>query len=314
MIVGVALSPALDVTYVVDRLTGIQRPRETVRVGGGKTLNAVRAALALGAPRVAASAVLAGGAGADVAAHARTGGLDLRVIEGQAPTRTCVSIFDEAAGDLTEIYERPVELGDDEVDAALDAAVLAAGGAPGWFLLSGGLSPDHARRVVRRVRAAGGAVALDTHGPALRAGIEEGAGLVKVNRSEAVELLGCAPDAPGDRLVVGLRDRLADPPLGAIAVVTDGTAGAWAFDGARVLRARTVGPVGGFPVGSGDSFLGGLVTAIDGGGSLTDALALATAAGIANAQVPGAAVLDPVLAHRLVPRVDVERHGAPVRR
>ena len=313
MIAGIALSPALDVTYVVERLSGIQRPLDVVRVGGGKTLNAARAARALGAPRVAASAALAGGAGADIAAHARSQGLDLRVVDGQAPTRTCVSIFDRDASELTEIYERPSPLSDDEADAVVDAALLAGAGGHSWFLLSGGIAPEQARRAVARVRESGGAVAVDTHGAALPAAIDEGAGLVKVNRSEAVELLECAPDARGQELVVGLHARLtgsAGPDGPPIAIVTDGTDGAWAFDGRRVLRAPAIGPVGGFPVGSGDSFLGGLVTAIDAGGALPDALALATAAGVANAQLPGAAVLDGAWARDLAKRIEIEQRAS----
>ena len=308
MIVGIALSPSLDVTYVVERLRGIQRPLETVRVAGGKSLNASRVAASLGAPAVAAAAVLAGGAGSDVAARARAHGLDLRVVDGRLPTRTCVSIFERGTSEFTEIYERAVELSDDEVEEALDAAEEAMGSSRGWFLLSGGLTESHARRAVRRAREAGGRIALDTHGAALRAGIEGGPDLVKVNRAEAAELLGGSPDAPGDELVSGLRDRVSAVSGSALAVVTDGADGAWSSDGDRVLHARVVGPLGGFPVGSGDSFLGGMATVLDAGGSASDALALAMAAGAANAQIPGAGVLDPVLVRRLAARADVGAH------
>jgi 1-phosphofructokinase/tagatose 6-phosphate kinase len=92
---------------------------------------------------------------------------------------------------------------------------------------------------------------------------------------------------------------------GGLVVITDGAAGAWATDGDRVLRARLAGHTGGFPVGSGDSFLGGLLVALDGGDDLAEALALATATGTANAQVPGAAILDPALARRLAQEVQV---------
>jgi len=312
VIVGIALSPSLDVTYVVDRLEGIQRPLEVVRVAGGKSLNAARASMLLGADRVAASAVLSGGAGADVAAHARAQGLDLRVVDGHVATRTCVSVFDRTTNELTEIYEHAVALDDDEADRALAVAVEAMGSASGWFLASGGLSEHHARQAMRRVREAGGRIALDTHGAALRAGIAEGPDLVKVNREEAAQVLGCAIDVPADELVSGLHDQLG--AAACRAVVTDGADGAWACDGTRVLHATMTGPVGGFPVGSGDSFLGGLATAFDAGASLTGALALATGAGVANAQVPGPGVLDPSLAREVAARVEVRPYRASTRR
>ena len=54
----------------------------------------------------------------------------------------------------------------------------------------------------------------------------------------------------------------------------------------RILR-------GAYPVGSGDAFLGGLAVAHSRGMSMVDAARLGLAAGIANAQVPGAGELDP---------------------
>jgi len=309
VIVGVALSPALDVTYVVERLKGIQRPLETVKVAGGKALNAARAAATVGAPRVAGVAVLAGGAGTDVAAHAREAGLELFTVEGQLPTRTCVSIFDRSTRELAEVYEHAVEVTVDEVDRALAAAVSAMAGQGGWYMLSGGLSEEHARRAVRHVKAAGGRIALDTHSTALQAGLEEGPDLVKVNRAEAAELLGRDIGAPAAELASGLYECLAEIADGARAIVTDGAHGAWACDGSQVLHAPPAGSIGDYPVGSGDSFLGGLVTVLDAGGTLSDALALATGAGVANAQTPGAGVLDPAFARGVASRVSVAVHA-----
>ena len=63
--------------------------------------------------------------------------------------------------------------------------------------------------------------------------------------------------------------------------------------------------VGQFPVGSGDSLLGALVQALDDGLDLDDALRRATAAGAANALVPGAARFDPATVARLTDAVIV---------
>jgi hypothetical protein len=51
--------------------------------------------------------------------------------------------------------------------------------------------------------------------------------------------------------------------------------------------------------------LGGLVTALDRGGSWFDAIALALGAATANAEMPGAGRLDPVLAAELAARADL---------
>jgi len=310
MISALALSPSLDVTYVVDALEGIQRPREVRRVGGGKALNAARAAATLGA-RTAAVAVLAGGSGEDVAAGARADGVDLHVVPGTHPTRTCVSVLAAETGALTEIYESAVPVEPDTLDRAVGLALDLAARDSGWWLLSGGLpgtiAPSVVGTVVGRLRAAGASVAVDSHGPALTGAVGEGPDLVKVNRAEAAELLGVPVDTPGPGLVTGLRDR-----SGGLVVVTDGAEGAWASDGTSVLRVRLEGHVGRFPVGSGDSFLGGMLVALDAGASLAEAVALGAAAGTANAQVPGAAVLDADLARRLVGEVEVETVALPV--
>jgi fructose-1-phosphate kinase PfkB-like protein len=56
---------------------------------------------------------------------------------------------------------------------------------------------------------------------------------------------------------------------------------------------------GRYPVGSGDAFLAGLVVALDGGAGWREALALALGAATANAEIPGAGVLDPGRASEL---------------
>ena len=60
------------------------------------------------------------------------------------------------------------------------------------------------------------------------------------------------------------------------------------FEGVLYVRGR-------YPVGSGDAFLAGLVTALE-AGSWEDALRLALGAGAANAELPGAARIDPTRA------------------
>jgi 1-phosphofructokinase/tagatose 6-phosphate kinase len=324
VISAIALSPALDVTYVVDELAGIQRPRSVHRVAGGKALNAARAAAALGA-RVSAVAVLGAGAGQDVADGARADGVDVHVVPGE-PTRSCVSIFSLADGRLTEVYERAVPLSASTAAAALDAAVELAAGRPGWWFVSGGL-PDSAPAdlladVVRRLHDAGVRVAVDSHGAALRSAVDARPDLVKVNRAEALELVGPA-GAGAEAAAGGVSGGGGEPSVpellaavhartGGLVVVTDGAAGAWATDGDQVLRARLTGHTGGFPVGSGDSFLGGLLVALDRGDDLPAAMALATAAGTANAQVPGAAILDPALTRRITPEVEILVVGVTV--
>ncbi|GAA1626254.1 1-phosphofructokinase family hexose kinase [Georgenia ruanii] len=302
MISAVALSPALDVTYVVSELHGIQRPLAVRRVGGGKSLNAARAAARLGAD-VLALAVLGGGTGQVVREAATADGVVVEAFDGGALTRTCISISSAATGELTEIYETAVPVAAETFDAVLERLADVARERPGWWLVSGSspqsLGDDALTRVAATVRAAGARLAVDSHGRALAAVVRDAApDLVKVNRAEAVELTGLPVDAPLTDLVDAVGRR-----TGGLVVVTDGTAGATAGDGRSRVHVRLEGHVGLFPVGSGDSFLGGLLVGLEETGSLGEALRLAAAAAAANAQVPGAAVLDPELAREWAARV-----------
>ena len=81
--------------------------------------------------------------------------------------------------------------------------------------------------------------------------------------------------------------RIRDATSGRV-VITDGVNGSFAFDQATRWRATWTGALGRYPVGSGDSFLGGLLAGLDRGDSFAAALRLAAGAAIANALVPGA--------------------------
>ena len=81
---------------------------------------------------------------------------------------------------------------------------------------------------------------------------------------------------------------------GVMLAAPDGTL----YEGVLYVRGR-------YPVGSGDSFLAGLVTALDRGEAWEDALRLALGAGAANAELPGAARLDPARAAAFAEQADV---------
>lgn len=270
-------APALDVTYLVDALVpgAIHRPRQVLRLAGGKGLNLARVATRLGCASTVI-APLGGRTGALVAELAAAEGIVVRAVPVAAETRSCVTV---AADDgLTEFYETAAELAADEAAAFIEAARTAPGA--GWTVLAGSVGPGvplSALVDVLRARSeAGERVAVDTHGPALAA-IVRGLrpALVKVNRHEASELLELDSDA------LHLAKKLRDLTDG-IVVVTDGEAGSAAASDEGGWRVPPP-PRGRYPVGSGDAFLGGLVAALAQQQTLPDALAQASAAGAANA-------------------------------
>jgi len=297
VIIALALSASLDVTYEVDvlHLGDITRPVAVTRVAGGKALNVARAASALGAD-VHAVAALGGATGDGVSAMLAADGVPATVVPLQSSTRTCIAIV-EAVGSTTstDVYEPATPLERNEWDAyawAAEAAVAEAvsRGASPWVALSGsiprGVPLGELSSLLERLSAAGARIAVDGSGEGLRAtaGVAD---LVKVNRREASELLdtGLATAADACR---ALRERYRLD-----AVVTDGVEGSAALIGeiaGSVAAPRTFGR---FPAGSGDAFLGGLLAAFDRGADPLQALAAAAEAGERNAMVPGQGRLAP---------------------
>lgn len=309
MITVAALSPALDVTYLVDSLEGIQRPREVHRTAGGKALNAARAAVRLGGD-VEAVAALGGGTGEVVAEAARADGLRLTQVAQAALTRTCVSVHAADRDGLAEIYEPAPAPEDKALEALLAALHQRLAQRPGWCVVSGGmpagLGPDVLVRLLDGLPA-GCRTAVDSHGPALRRLLADGRplDLLKVNRAEAAEAVGADPGGE----LGGLAEAL-HAATGGLVVVTDGPAGARALDATGACHALLTGVQGSYPVGSGDAFLGGMLVALDRGDDLAAALRTATGAAAANALVPGAGRFDPAVARELAARTSVR---APAR-
>lgn len=282
MITCLGLAPALDITYGVDSvgIGRIHRPNWVLELAGGKAVNVARALVTLGAPaRVVVP--LGGHNGAAVADALAAEGIPATLVPTSANTRRCVSAVDEQSGATTEFYEPAAALDADALDRVCG---LVDGLLDGWLAVSGSMDATVIPAVTDAfARAAGRGVrlAVDLQGAALRAVLDRvPVALVKVNRSEAAELFG--PGQPRD-LAVRLHEAGA-----ATAVVTDGAFGAVGLTAGGAWLA-TPGERGRYAVGSGDSFLAGLLAGLSAGEALPDALAFATDAAAANTRAPGAA-------------------------
>jgi len=297
MIIPLAISASLDVTYEVDELRhgDITRPNAVTRVAGGKALNVARSAAALGA-EVQAIVALGGPIGDWVRAMLADDGVSATVIPLRRVTRTCTAVVESAESTTsTDLYEPATALDVDEWDAyaaavrTLVGEAVALGPAP-WVALSGSVPPgvplQQLGALLGELRARGAHVVVDGSGDGLRATAPT-AELIKVNRGEASELMetdfGSAADA-----CRALRER-----FGADAVVTDGVAGSAALIGEVEAAVPAPRVRGRFPAGSGDSFLGGLLAAFERGEDARSALAAASDAGVRNALVPGQGRLAP---------------------
>jgi fructose-1-phosphate kinase PfkB-like protein len=257
-------------------------------VAGGKALNVARVAKSLGADAHAVVA-LGGHVGAYIAQLLAADGVPASVVPLAAVTRTCAAIVELGGGaSSTDVYEPATPLTTAEWRSFADATRMVVAGRRPWVAVSGslpeGVSAHDVASLVGYLRAAGARVAVDSSGHGLRA-LAPLADLVKVNRAEAEGLLGAQqPDAAAAA-------RAMHDGLGCDVVVTDGIR-----RGCAILREVEVtipapATTGRFSAGSGDAFLGGLLTAFDRGDSPEGAVALATSAAERNAQVPGQGVI-----------------------
>ena len=295
MIVCLAANPSIDKLFEVDELHPgqVHRPGQFVQVAGGKGLNAARAAATLGAD-VHVAAILGGHTGAWLAEELGRAGIEVTPVWAEEESRSSLSVADRATHRLTEFYENGRPVPGDAWRSFVELAGKLSRSAS-WVTVSGSVpegTPDTAYADLDVACS----LALDTVAPAPAT-----FDLIKVNAAEAAVLTGI--DASGtDGAVAAVR------ALGAgraAAAVTLGARGAvLATPEASVMRG-TLDEPGPYPVGSGDSFLAGLVVAREAGAGWDDALALALGAATANAAVPGAACFERADAERLAARADV---------
>lgn len=178
---------------------------------------------------------------------------------------------------------------------------------PAWVVASGSLPPgapaDFYARVARLCRERGARLVLDAAGPPLSAALTEGVYLVKPNLRELGELLGETLDQPAaweaaaQGLVNGGSAEVVALSLGhqgALLVTRDV---AWRAD---PLAVKVVSAVG-----AGDSFVGGMVAALQRGETLLDAFGWAVAAASATLLTPGTALCCPNAVRDLRPQVRI---------
>jgi 1-phosphofructokinase family hexose kinase len=307
VILSVAASPSIDKLFEIERMTpgAIHRPDSFVQVPGGKGVNVARAAHSLGAD-VTVTGILAGYAGRWLEAALTAEAVRSRFAWVEGETRASLSVADRESGGLTEFYERGSDIGPDGWER-LESVVAELLPGAHWMAMSGNLpvgAPDDGyARLIARARQAGVPAALDTRGRALAEGVGAGPAIVKVNAEEAGALLqttiGTADEA---RAAVGeIRTRIG----GGAGIVTRGAEGAVVATPEGGFLSGRLHAAGPYPVGSGDSFLGGLLTGFERGDDWPSALALALGAAAANAEMAGAGRLDPARAMALAALAEI---------
>ena len=288
MILCITPNPAIDRTIILPRLVpgDVHRAQKIIVAAGGKGLNVARSIRTLGGEPLCMG-FTGGHNGRLLADLAQNDGLHSAwTWLDAAETRTC-TILVSPAGDATVINEpgMPVSAADWK---RLQQDVLGQLTAVGQVCISGSLPPASAAEDFQRLLSllvdGGMQVWVDTSGLALEAALAHPTIGIKVNGSEIGELLGFEVKDfdSAKRALPRLENhggRAFVITLGSAGALLVSTEGRWHAQGPQMDVVSTVG--------SGDSFLGGLVTALDRGQPWPDALRDAVAAGTANALLPG---------------------------
>jgi 1-phosphofructokinase family hexose kinase len=308
MIVCVAGNPAIDKLFEVDALRSgeIHRPEAFVPLPGGKGIHVAQVATALGADAIA-TGILGGHHGrwlSETLAGEGVRGVFAWAAAGE--TRSCLTVADRATQGLTEFYEHGIRAtGEDWAGLAGIVDELLAEG-PRWLALAGSVPaaeelPGYAE-LVARARRARVRSAIDSRGPDLVRALESGPDVVKINAAEACELL----EMPGLDGIAHAREaadtvRSRAGGAGHAVVITLGERGMVLVDPGGEAWHGAAAAHGDYPVGSGDAFLAGLLTALTADPAIAwpEAARLGLGAAAANAEVPGAARLDPTRAREL---------------
>jgi tagatose 6-phosphate kinase len=283
-IICVTPNPALDLTLVVPdfEIGRVLRTTHTISAAGGKGVNVARGIKILGGEAINAG-FLGGYAGRQVADYAASEGMRAEWTWIAGETRTCIILVINGATVVNEVG--PTVSPEDW--HRLKETVMRVSSQSGQVCFSGSLPPGSPTEafvdLVRALVIAGKQVWVDTSGEPLAAVVPCGV-MIKVNGDEAGAILGrkgidvsSASDVAQELLQHGA----------AGVALTLGGDGAVLAIGKDTWQAVPPPLKVVSAVGSGDTFLSGLVTGFAVGLPASQALRRAIAAGAANALSSG---------------------------
>ena len=288
-IATITINPAVDIFVNVERVEPTKKMRCSApkRDPGGGGINVARAAHRLGG-RVVAIYPAGGALGKLLQRLVEREGIDSVTTPSHVETRENFTAYEEESGQQYRFVLPGSALHKVEWEACLDKLATLRN-KPKIVVASGSVPPgvpeDFFAQVARCAKTFGAKMVLDTSGSALRVALDEGVTLIKPNMSELSEFVGSPLKRDEDRIAACRKlinaKRVEAVALtlgedGALLVTADG---AWR---SAPLRVEVVSAVG-----AGDSFLGGMVSALAEGEPIEHAFRVAVAAGSAAVMRPG---------------------------
>ena len=308
MILCIGTTPAAQRVMIFRELKpdAVNRAVKTLDGAAGKGINVAKVLKALGEEPLAAGFV-GGDRGQFIRSELERRGVQTALVEIAGRTRECVTVIDEAKGQITELVEEspaatPAEF--EQLQQALEAPLKRCRAAVMSGTIASGGSAELYAVWSRALEKRGVLSVVDAQGEALRQAISAQPGLVKPNRTELSATLG-RPLADEAAVVRGMRE-LSERGARRV-VVTAGQEPILAYDGKTVWRIRPPRVRAVNPIGSGDAFTAGLVWRLVQGDELGEACRWGAAAGSANALTEMAGEVNLRDVERLATEVSLEQ-------
>jgi len=284
----------------------VVRPVKSRFQGGGKGINAARAARTMGA-EVLALLTFGGDVGRLMLAGLSDEQIACEAIEVAGPTRMSTFIHGVDSGRLTEYLEGGSELSEIELNCFKERFVELVGEAD--LISLNGSVPDHGLDnfhawAVGEARRAGKPVVVDTYGEPAVLAAQQGPTMLKANLDEVRSSFGVDASRP-DQM-----ERFVRPLLDwgiRYVLLTGGERGVWLFSERERVRVESPRVDELNPVGSGDALLGVMLALLDAGTDWLEALCAGVAAGAANAARVGVCDFSRDEVQELRKRVRIER-------
>ena len=308
MILTVTLNTSIDKLYLMESIhpETVMRVKEVHNTAGGKGLNVSRAAAKLGEP-VISSGFTGGFNGQYLESLLSSPLIRCSFTHVAGETRSCINCWDLSCNRSTEYLEPGEAVTSEDVDRFLidfdtalpEADVVAISGS-----MPKGVPEDLYCELIRRCRAAGIPVLVDTSGSRLISAVAEKPTLVKPNEDEIVQLTGQSLSSQED--AVHSLEKLCESGI-PYAVLSMGAKGALfaCRDGIFCGKPPRISPRN--TVGCGDCMLAGFAVAFARRLSVEEAFRMALAVSAASALCLLTGDFDPADYDRLYPQVTIEQ-------
>jgi 6-phosphofructokinase 2 len=306
-IVTLTINPAIDIFVNVGRVESTRKLRCSApkRDPGGGGINVARVAHRLGG-EVAAIYPIGGQIGKLLQRLVEREDIASLVTPSHVETRENFTAYEESTGEQYRFVLPGSPLHRAEWEACLDKLAILSS-KPKFVVASGSLPPgvpnDFYAHAIRHAKALGAKTVIDSSGSALKAALAEGVTLMKPNLVELGDLVGANLDSNAEQMEACrklVKDKRAE-----MVALTLGEDGALLVTATQAWRALPMQIEAVSAVGAGDSFLGGMVAALDAGKPLEEAFRMAMAAASAAVLTPGTGLCQPQDVQELLPKVEI---------